>query len=160
MTILQAVAAGLENTEKRKEPKKKSDRYFLDGKVADRELKACNICRIVWQKHVFNGKTTIKYYDEVPRYGKEKHTCPSCCSYGSRKMNVLVVNGSGSIGSALVSELFNEGLNVFYTSSNGSHSNHGEGIHWRYSGEESVRELFEKLKSKFNHLDAVVNCMG
>ncbi len=51
---------------------------FLDGKVADRELKACNICRIVWQKHVFNGKTTIKYYDEVPRYGKEKHTCPSC----------------------------------------------------------------------------------
>ena len=51
MTILQAVAAGLENTEKRKEPKKKADRYFLDGKVADRELKACNICRIVWQKH-------------------------------------------------------------------------------------------------------------
>ena len=34
MTILQAVAAGLENTEKRKEPKKKSTRYFLDGKVA------------------------------------------------------------------------------------------------------------------------------
>ena len=39
MTILQAVAAGLENTEKRKEPKKKSDRYFLDGKVADRSLR-------------------------------------------------------------------------------------------------------------------------
>ena len=75
-------------------------------------------------------------------------------------MNILVVNGSGSIGSALVSELFNEGLNVAYTSSNGSHSNHGESIHWRYSGEESVRELFEDLKSKFNHLDAVVNCLG
>ena len=29
MTILQAVAAGLENTEKRKEPKKKSTRYFV-----------------------------------------------------------------------------------------------------------------------------------
>ena len=56
MTILQAVAAGLENTEKRKEPKKKADRYFLDGKVADRELKVCNLCRIVWQRHVFNGK--------------------------------------------------------------------------------------------------------
>ena len=27
---------------------------------------------------VFNGKTTIKYYDEVPRYGKEKCICPSC----------------------------------------------------------------------------------
>ena len=27
---------------------------------------------------VFNGKTTIKYYDEVPRYGKEKCVCPSC----------------------------------------------------------------------------------
>ena len=45
MTILQAVAAGLENTEKRKEPKKKADRYFLDGKVADRELKVCNLCK-------------------------------------------------------------------------------------------------------------------
>ena len=78
MTILQAVAAGLENTEKRKEPKKKADRYFLDGKVADRELKVCNLCKIVWQRHVFNGKTTIKYYDEVPRYGKEKCVCPSC----------------------------------------------------------------------------------
>ena len=52
MTILQAVAAGLENTEKRKEPKKKADRYFLDGKVADRELKVCNLCKIVWQRHV------------------------------------------------------------------------------------------------------------
>ena len=62
------------------------------------------------------------------------------------EMNVLVVNGSGSIGSALVSELFNEGLNVAYTSSNSSHSNHGESILWRYSGEESVRELFEDLK--------------
>ena len=78
MTILQAVAAGLENTEKRKEPNKKADRYFLDGKVADRELKVCNLCKIVWQRHVFNGKTTIKYYDEVPRYGKEKCVCPSC----------------------------------------------------------------------------------
>ena len=78
MTILQAVAAGLENTEKRKEPKKQSTRYFLDGKVADRELKTCNLCNIVWQKHVFNGKVSINYYDEVPRYGKKKHICPSC----------------------------------------------------------------------------------
>ena len=75
-------------------------------------------------------------------------------------MNILVVNGSGSIGSALVSELSNEGLNVTYTSSNGNHSNHGESIHWRYSGEESVKELFEDLKSKFNQIDAVVNCLG
>ena len=75
-------------------------------------------------------------------------------------MNVLVVNGSGSIGSALVSELSNEGHNVTYTSSNGNHSNHGERVHWRYSGEESVKELFIDLKSKFNHLDAVVNCLG
>ena len=35
-------------------------------------------------------------------------------------MNVLVVNGSGSIGSALVSELSNEGANVVYTSSKDS----------------------------------------
>ena len=47
MTILQAVAAGRQNREKRKEPKKKADRYFLDGRVADRDLKVCNLCKIV-----------------------------------------------------------------------------------------------------------------
>ena len=52
MTILQAVAAGSENTEKRKEPKKNADRYFLDGKVADRELKVCNLCKIVWPDYL------------------------------------------------------------------------------------------------------------
>ena len=62
-------------------------------------------------------------------------------------MNILVVNGSGSIGSALVSELSNEGVNVVYTSSNNSESHSAESIHWRYSGEESVIELFEDLKS-------------
>jgi hypothetical protein len=80
MTIIQAIAAGLENFEKRKEPKKRSNRYCLDGKVADRDLIVCNLCKIVWQKHVFNGKVTIKYYDEVPRYGKKKNICPSCSS--------------------------------------------------------------------------------
>ena len=78
MTILQAVAAGLENTEKRKEPKTGSTRYFMDGKVADRDLKVCTDCRIVWQRHVFNGKVTIKYYEEVPRYGKVNELCPDC----------------------------------------------------------------------------------
>tara|TARA_X000001036_G_C20589260_1_gene770064 strand:+ start:458 stop:697 length:240 start_codon:yes stop_codon:yes gene_type:complete len=78
MTILQAVAAGLENTEKRKEPKKRANRYFMDGRVADRDLKVCPDCRIVWQRHVFNGKVSIKYYEEVPRYGKVNEICPDC----------------------------------------------------------------------------------
>ena len=75
-------------------------------------------------------------------------------------MNVLVVNGSGSIGSALVSELSNEGANVVFTSSKNNDSYNSESIHWRYSGEESVKELFEDLKSRFNQIDAVVNCLG
>ena len=80
MTILQAIASGRQNKEKRKEPKKRSVRYFSDGRVADRDLKVCNLCKIVWQKHVFNGKVSIMYYDEFPRYGKENNTCPSCSS--------------------------------------------------------------------------------
>ena len=75
-------------------------------------------------------------------------------------MNVLVVNGSGSIGSALVSELSNEGANVVFTSSKNNDSYNSESILWRYSGEESVKELFEDLKSRFNQIDAVVNCLG
>ena len=75
-------------------------------------------------------------------------------------MNVLVVNGSGSIGSALVSELSNEGANVVYTSSKDSNSFPSESIHWKYAGEDSVKELFEEIKSKFDRLDAVVNCLG
>ena len=75
-------------------------------------------------------------------------------------MNVLVVNGSGSIGSALVSELSNEGANVVFTSSNNNDSYNSESIHWKYSGEDSVKELFEDLKSRFNQIDAVVNCLG
>ena len=39
MTILQAIASGRQNKEKRKEPKKRSGRYFSDGRVADRDLK-------------------------------------------------------------------------------------------------------------------------
>ena len=75
-------------------------------------------------------------------------------------MNVLVVNGSGSIGSALVSELTNDGANVVYTSSKNSDSYSSESIHWKYRGEDSVRELFEDLKSKIDRLDALVNCLG
>ena len=75
-------------------------------------------------------------------------------------MNVLVVNGSGSIGSALVSELTNDGANVVYTSSKNSDSYPSESIHWKYRCEDSVRELFEDLKSKIDRLDALVNCLG
>ena len=75
-------------------------------------------------------------------------------------MNVLVINGSGSIGSALVNELTNDGANVVYTSNKNADSYPLESIHWKYSGEDSVKELFEDLKSKIDRLDALVNCLG
>jgi len=75
-------------------------------------------------------------------------------------MNVLVINGSGSIGSALVNELTNDGANVVYTSNKNADSYPSESIHWKYSGEDSVKELFEDLKSKIDRLDALVNCLG
>ena len=67
-------------------------------------------------------------------------------------MNVLVVNGSGSIGSSLVSELVNEGANVVYTSNRNKDSYPSECIHWKYNGEDSVTELFDKLKRKIDSL--------
>ena len=78
MTILEAVSLGLENKEKRKEPKKNSNRYFMDGRVADRELKVCTNCKVVWQRNTFNGQVIVKYYEEVPRYGKKHIICPRC----------------------------------------------------------------------------------
>ena len=75
-------------------------------------------------------------------------------------MNVLVVNGSGSIGSSIVSDLSNDGIKVVYTSSKGSNSFPSESIYWKYEGENSVKELFTKVKSKFDRLDAMVNCLG
>jgi|TARA_B110000263_G_scaffold54234_2_gene45656 NAD(P)-dependent dehydrogenase (short-subunit alcohol dehydrogenase family) len=75
-------------------------------------------------------------------------------------MNILVVNGSGSIGSALVGVLSGSEERVFYTSNNPDDQALDNCIHWKYSGSDSVDKLFETVKQHVDSVDAVVNCLG
>ena len=75
-------------------------------------------------------------------------------------MNILVINGSGSIGSAIVKELKDDGCNVIFTS-NHHESNNADGIiHWTYEGAQSVEKLFQTIKKDYYNLGSVVNCLG
>lgn len=75
-------------------------------------------------------------------------------------MNILVVNGSGSIGSAIVNELKDDGCNVVHTSNRHKSNNDDGVIHWKYEGAQSVEELFQIIKKDYENLDSVVNCLG
>ena len=69
MSILDAVARGadLKHFNEKKEPKNN-----FDAKKADKDLKACPVCNVVWEIMVFNQTLDYKYYHNFPRYGKKK----------------------------------------------------------------------------------------
>ena len=75
MSILDTVARGadLKHFNEKKEPKNN-----FDAKKADKDLKACPVCSVVWEIMVFNQTLDYKYYHNFPRYGKKKSVCPSC----------------------------------------------------------------------------------
>ena len=75
-------------------------------------------------------------------------------------MNILIVNGSGSIGSSIVNALDDIDAKIIYTTNQSDSKNIDGCIHWKYEGEESVSSLYEVIKQKFDQLDAVVNCLG
>ena len=75
-------------------------------------------------------------------------------------MNILIVNGSGSIGSSIVNALSDIDAKIIYTTNQSNSKNIDGCIHWKYKGEESVSSLYEVIKQEFDHLDAVVNCLG
>ena len=75
-------------------------------------------------------------------------------------MNVLIINGSGSIGSELVKMGNSLDHSIFYTSNRAEDGNNHSCINWNYSGSKSVSNLFEKLKDKCSQIDAVANCLG
>ena len=59
-------------------PKVKFFIIFPIIKKADKDLKACPVCDVVWEVMVFNQTMDYKYYHNFPRYGKKKAVCPSC----------------------------------------------------------------------------------
>ena len=75
-------------------------------------------------------------------------------------MNILIVNGSGAIGSSIVRGLNEHDVNLIITSSTGENVHGNKTIQWKYSGSESVEDLFNSIKSKYDQIDSAVNCLG
>ena len=75
-------------------------------------------------------------------------------------MNILIINGSGAIGSAIVSELQGTDVNLIVTSSSGDIVHGNDTIKWRYDGSDSVDSLFSAIGDKYESIDSVVNCLG
>ena len=75
MSILDAVSRGadLKHFNEKKEVKNN-----FDARKADQDLRACPVCKAVWEIMVFNKTIDYKYYHNFPRYGKKKAGCPSC----------------------------------------------------------------------------------
>ena len=75
-------------------------------------------------------------------------------------MNILIVNGSGAIGSSIIKGLDDKSVNLIITSSTGDDVYGKKTMHWKYSGSDSVGSLFESIKNEYSQLDSVVNCLG
>ena len=75
-------------------------------------------------------------------------------------MNILIVNGSGAIGSSIVRGLNEHDVNLIITSSTGENVHGNKTIQWKYSGSESFEDLFNSIKSKYDQIDSAVNCLG
>ena len=75
-------------------------------------------------------------------------------------MNILIVNGSGAIGSSIIKGLNDKSVNLIITSSTGVDVHGKKTMHWKYSGIDSVNSLFESIKNEHSQLDSVVNCLG
>ena len=75
MTILESVALGKDRNNRRVENNSPSKK---DGRIADKGLKVCPECNVVWEGVHWRSEYLIEYYHEIPRYGKKKKLCPKC----------------------------------------------------------------------------------
>jgi len=75
-------------------------------------------------------------------------------------LNILIVNGSGSIGSSIIKGLNDKSVNLIITSSTGDDVHGRKTMLWKYSGSDSVESLYESIKNEYSQLDSVVNCLG
>jgi len=75
-------------------------------------------------------------------------------------LNILIINGSGAIGSSIIKELQNSDVNLIITSSSGEKVHGQDTIKWRYNGSSSVDDLYAIIKNNHDSIDSVVNCLG
>ena len=73
-TILEKVSG----SKSRIEP---TDQATLDGRTADKAIRLCTVCKLCYDTKYYKdyadmGKVT--YYEDFPKYGKEKVVCPEC----------------------------------------------------------------------------------
>ena len=59
------------------------DKYFRklhtwEGRRADKKLKACPICKVVWEVIMEDKNKKCEYYHNFPTYGKLKVVCNRC----------------------------------------------------------------------------------
>ena len=58
-----------------------SEQATLDGRKADKAIRLCPVCKLCYDTKYYKdyadmGKVT--YYEDFPKYGKEKVVCPEC----------------------------------------------------------------------------------
>ena len=58
-----------------------TDQATLDGRTADKAIRLCPVCNTCYDTKYYKdyadmGKVT--YYEDFPKYGKEKVVCPEC----------------------------------------------------------------------------------
>ncbi len=58
-----------------------SEQATLDGRTADKAIRLCPVCKLCYDTKYYKdyadmGKVT--YYEDFPKYGKEKVVCPEC----------------------------------------------------------------------------------
>ena len=73
-TILEKVSG----SKSRIEP---SEQATLDGRTTDKAIRLCPVCNLCYDTKYYKdyadmGKVT--YYEDFPKYGKEKVVCPEC----------------------------------------------------------------------------------
>ena len=75
MSVLELIEKG---TDLKHANEKRPPSINVDARKADQELRACPVCRAVWEVRYYNQTAEYKYYRNFPRYGKKKSVCSSC----------------------------------------------------------------------------------
>ncbi len=86
-------------------------------------------------------------------------------SKNTHQKNYLIIGGIGGIGRAMVEHILsnNDNVQVFATYYRSVPDIEADNLHWLQmdvSNEDSIRQAIDGIKSKSEHIDWVINCVG